>query len=180
MEQKIAYAIRLTPNIFCATFINCDSLKEATCYMLDDKKSNMGALPTIIDSCLLIGYNNKIYDDIILSFYYHHRESNIKELWSFSEIITHQPSDIWRDPRIEYYMNKHVESIDLYNVINIDKGGYLEADLDTLINKCMKDTQDILEGLNRFKKDQNDGYKRKRERITSESAYINYILRKIL
>jgi hypothetical protein len=151
--------------------------------MLDDEKSNMGILPTIIDSCLLIGYGNKLHNDIILNFYYHHRDSSPKELYTFSSMIRKETSDLWRNPQIEYYMNKNVDSIDLSQVITIDnyaQEGPLEAILDTLVDLSIKDTNKILEVLNQFKIDNNWGFKKKREIITSDSTFINYIMRRVI
>lgn len=151
--------------------------------MLDDSKSGMDMLPKIINNCLLIGYGNKKFDDIFLNFIYYHQAYSNKELWTLREMIDKQVTsniELWHNNEIEFYMNKHVESIDLSEVTIIDRKPILSDDIATLINDSSIYCEELLSALNRFLEDNNYGFKRGIHRQTSESAKLNYILRKIL
>lgn len=151
--------------------------------MLDDKKSGMDILPKIITNSTLIGYGNKSFDDILLNFLHYHKESTNNELWTVVEMINKQKEsghELWRHDYVEFYMNKHVDSIDLSEFINLDCKPILSDNTNTLINDGGMCCEIILDGLNRFLEANNHGFRSRVTEITSESVKLNYVLRKII
>lgn len=110
-------------NFFSVTFIDYKTNRHIQIYKLNDIEYNTDKLFTIIDNCFLIGYNNKMYDDIILNKI--RKEGiNTKELYELSqEIIISQKRNkpIWENYKIVQYMRYGVKSIDLMKILAFDK-----------------------------------------------------------
>ena len=111
-------------NFFCGTFINPFTKEKKVCYKLDGYSYNIDILYPLINDCLLIGYNNTNYDDIILNYIYEWKEVNTKELYALSTtIISQQRTGIplWKNEDVKGYMNKKVQSLDLMKILAFDK-----------------------------------------------------------
>jgi hypothetical protein len=110
-------------NFFSVTFIDYKTNKFIQIYKLNNIEHNVDKLLPIIDNCFLIGYNNKMYDDIILNKV--RKEGiNTKELYNLSqEIINSQKKGrpLWENNNVLPYMRYGVKSLDLMKILAFDK-----------------------------------------------------------
>lgn len=185
MKHILAYNVKVCKNFFCLSFINSKTNKQYECYALDDEKFNAGTLIKIINSCLLVGYGNNNFDNLILNYIYHQKDVNIHEIYGLSKVITTQQesgNELWRNKDLEFYMYKDVESFDLIetssidNIIKFEDRDIKAIELDTLLLNNMKDAQMNLNALNALKIRFKHGFiSTFRNRPTKETIRENYI-----
>jgi len=110
-------------NFFSVTFLDYKTNKSLQIYKLNNIEHNTDKLLPIIDNCFLIGYNNKMYDDIILNKI--RKEGvNTRELYNLSqEIINSQKKNrpLWENTNVLPYMRYGVKSLDLMKILAFDK-----------------------------------------------------------
>jgi len=115
----------LGKNFFSAIFINPQTKEEIVCWKLDYNECGLEKLHSIVQNNLLIGYNCKYYDDIILNYIITQGYVDTYELYYLSQkIIRHQKKKIgplWKDETIGKYMNGVVQSVDLMKMLAFGK-----------------------------------------------------------
>lgn len=188
MKDLYVYDIEiLGGNFFCSTFINPKTNEKLVCYVLNGVAHNTHILFDIIPKCILIGYNNKSYDDIILNYIWTNKEVVTSELYALSnDIIKNQNSGepLWKNDDLKPFLKGKVESIDLMKILAFDKLKvslkqcavnlrhplildmpidhklYVqEKDLDLILNYNLNDVNITLTLLNKLKPDINLRFK---------------------
>lgn len=187
MKPILTYNVKVFKNFFCVSFINSETNKQSEYYALDDKKFNASILIKIIDNCLLVGYKNNNFDDIILNYIYYNKDVNINEIYALSKTITEQQSlerELWHNKDIEFYMYRNVISFDIFETSNIEDIVKLsdlaikEEDSDIILLNNMQDAQKIINALNELKIRFKHGFKSlSKVNITKESVRENYIMK---
>lgn len=195
-------------NFFSGTFINVKTNEKIVCYVLDGVSYNTDRLDYLIEECLLVGYNNQSYDDLILNYIYKHKEINTEELYALSNAIINQHRTgipLWKNEDIAYYMKGKVESLDLMKILAFDKlkvglkqcavnlrhpriqdlpydhsRSVSRGDLDTILSYNDNDVQITLTLLNRLKGDINLRFKTSKDyNVDVKNASRTYIAKQI-
>lgn len=113
----------LGDTFFSGTFIDPKTDECIQLYKYKDKEYNLDKLPYFLNEVMLVGYNNKMYDDPIMNKI--RKEGvNTKEIFELSqELINSQKTDIpvWKNEKILPYLRYGVRSIDLMKILAFDK-----------------------------------------------------------
>jgi hypothetical protein len=123
MKPVLAYSAKVYKNFFCISFINTETDQQYECYALSNKRLDASTLIKIINSCLLVGYGNDNFDDLILNYIYHNKYITVEEIYELGKAINEQQVkgiEVWRSKELEFYMRNHVESFDLIETSSID------------------------------------------------------------
>lgn len=188
MKDIYVYDIEvLGGNFFCATFVNCKTNEKIVCYVLDGEHYNTDKLTWLIKDCLLVGYNNQSYDDLILNYIWTNKEINTKEIQAMSDDIINQHHTgipIWKNEDLKPFLRTKVDSLDLMKILAFDKmkvglkqcavnlrhpliqdlpldhkRSVLRHDLDTILSYNLNDVKITLTLLNKLKEDINLRFK---------------------
>jgi hypothetical protein len=182
MKDIWAYGLKIIgDNFFCGTFINTKTSETQVCYVLDSEKHNTTILRHLINECMLIGYGNINYDDILLSYMWHNKTVDTKELSSLSYAIIN--GENWED--ILFYKNRYVDSLDLMKILGHDHYGLcvkeenvLFSDVDAVLSLNLYEVQFTLELLDNLKKDLNYGFRSSYNTApTQDSIHDNYLVK---
>jgi len=171
-------------NSFLASFIHVDTNKQMICYVLDGDSSNTDILLRSIKQCSLIGFNNKIYDDILLNYIAYQKDVNTKEIHALSNVLielhnNNQPP--WRNEDVAFYVNRDVDSIDLSYVSTLSpRTRILKGTREEIIANAWDRVEDMLNGLNAYKKEQHYGFRKNYNKtLTSDELLYNYMNNRI-
>lgn len=182
MEHVLSYNVYVCENFFCASFINSKTNKQTACYVLDKDQFNTSVLFQIINNCTLVGYNNTLYDNVILNYISHNKAIDIREIYSLATAIN-ESKDVTRDEDLNFYVNRNVYSFDLKetssidNILKYEQISINKPELDLILLECMQYAQKVQDALKRTKQVLNDGYAFSYNKVTSESIRRNYILK---
>jgi hypothetical protein len=209
MKEMFVYDIEiLGGNFFCATFINPKTNEKQIFVVYNKIEYDIKKLNYLIENCLLIGYNNHSYDDIILNYIYRSGFIDPKEIQALSNDIIHQHRTgipLWKNEDIAFYMNDKVNSLDLMKILAFDKlkvglkqcavnlrhpliqdlpfpydQTVKEEDIDTILSYNNNDVQITLSLLNRLKEDINLRYKTSYDyKVNVKNASRTYIAKEI-
>jgi hypothetical protein len=128
--QYYVYDIETYPNLFTATFRDLKS-KEVLTVEISDRKNEFNKLKNIIntDNLYLIGYNNHMFDDIVIRYMLINKIDKPALIAEFAHYIINSQKDkdysIYYDPKLKPYLaNKYKDifkSIDLMKIPALDK-----------------------------------------------------------
>lgn len=127
--KRLTFDIEIFPNFFSIIFYDVDSGEYTIMYVLnyDDKDVVFLQLKSFIKGCMIIGYNNKSYDDIILNYILREGRIDVTHLYKLSvRIISKQRKNtpLWKDEVIKWLLKpyeKMYKSTDLMKILAFDK-----------------------------------------------------------
>ena len=127
--KRLTFDLEVFPQFFSAVFFDVDEETYTTFYVLgvDEYDEVYNNMVNFIKGNMIIGYNNKSYDDLILNSILKNEKIDVKEIYKLSvRIISRQSNNkpLWKDEYLKWLMrqyNKMYTSIDLMKILAFDK-----------------------------------------------------------
>ena len=117
IKNAIIYDVELYRNLLMIGFYGIRTNRYLTYSVYPDLQiDERQRIVNLVESRLLIGYNNRNYDDLVLNYIFQHRDFEVEELWMFSQNVIKNKHDI---KLFNYKYGKFFESYDISELIRI-------------------------------------------------------------
>ena len=108
-------------NFFSAYFLNVKTKEEFYCWKCGTQVHNIHKLKNFLKDAFLIGYNNHVYDDLILNFILQSDGAvDTMAIKILSDKIIDNEEPVWKNDELKRY-TEGVQSLDLMKVLAFDK-----------------------------------------------------------
>jgi hypothetical protein len=175
-KYKLTFKVlMLGDNFFCASFYNPQIHKTSHCYITDRRDVNTEIIESVVNNSTLIGFGNKTYDNIFLSYILHNRYVKIDELYGVRKCIEENIPDI------DFYRSGFIDSFDLKTESPIDfvdeePCPEYDGDIYKILSFNSRKVQEYASNLDELKRYMNYGFtKLSKNRFNSEKAKYNLI-----